>query len=91
MEEEVVYPGEEKTTVEWSTERSICSIVPGTDTSCTAIFTRDCSNCNISLTLSNYVGSSQSTNTSFNCKLMDLLHQAILQHLKSISQPFHLY
>ena len=90
MEEGVVYPGEERATVEWSTERSICSIVPGTDPSCTAIFTRDCSNCNISLTLSNDVGSSQSTNTSFNCKLMDVLHQAIAFKKYFTAFPFTL-
>ncbi|CAI8030389.1 hypothetical protein GBAR_LOCUS17236 [Geodia barretti] len=64
----VVYPGEETTTVDLTPGGTIiCPLLSTPNTSCTAgIITCDCSNYNISITLSNDIGSSQPVSIIFN-------------------------
>ena len=67
-----MYPGEEMTTVDLTPGGTICSLLSTPNTSCTATITNDCSNYNISITLSNDIGSSQPVSIIFNCELQPL-------------------
>ncbi|CAI8025153.1 hypothetical protein GBAR_LOCUS14558 [Geodia barretti] len=62
----VVYPGEEMATVDLTPGGTICSLLSTPNTSCTATITSDCNNYNISVTLSNDIGSSQPVSIIFN-------------------------
>ncbi|CAI8017200.1 hypothetical protein GBAR_LOCUS10484 [Geodia barretti] len=62
----VVYPGEEMTTVDLTPGGTICSFLSTPIISCTATITNDCSNYNISITLSNDIGPSQPVSIIFN-------------------------